>query len=171
MPHLTKVVHAQCQYLDFQRKTNWCWAATTSNVAICDGKNINQCTIVGSSLPNYSVNCSTEPCNIPYFLTEALKTINKFGSHFSGRITRGKVQKEIDLNRPVGVRIAWRNSNDGHFILIVGYGFQRRNRKNFYYLVFDPAVDQGFQTMSGNRFESVNGYNGTGSWSETILVS
>lgn len=171
MPHLTRVVHPQCQHLDFQLKTNWCWAATASNVAICDGKNIHQCTIAGNSLPGYSVSCATEQCNTPYFLSNALRTIGKFGQHRCGRMPRSAVREEIDLGRPVGVRIAWRDSDDGHFILIVGYGFQRRSRNNFYYLVFDPAVDQGFQAMSGNRLESIDGYNGTGTWSETILVN
>lgn len=171
MKNLTKVVHPHCQHLRFQEKTNWCWAATTSNVELCNGKNVAQCAIAANSLPNYSVACSSNWCNTPYFLTEALKSVKNFGGHYGYRIARDYVRYQLDHDRPVGVRIAWEGSDDGHFILIVGYGFKRSDELSFFYLVFDPLADQGFQALPARNMERINGYHGKGTWAETILTA
>lgn len=171
MTKLAKVVHPHCKQLHFQEKANWCWVATTSNVESCHGKLAAQCGIAAKSLPNYSVQCSTDACNIPYYLCEALKVVNKLQIAYRFRIKRTLVQRELDKKRPIGVRISWSGSDDGHFILIVGYGLKERDRNQFFYLIFDPLKGQGFQVLPASAMERPNGYNGTGTWTETILTT
>lgn len=168
---LAKVVHPRCRSLQFQEKTYWCWAATASNVAYCNAHSVSQCLVAASCLQACTNGCFDAKCNTPYYLEKALLQIGRLNIWKAGRIARSQVVTELTLNRPIGVRISWQGSSDGHFILIVGYGFKKKAPNQFFYLVFDPLESMGFQALPASAMERVGGYNVIGTWSETLLTA
>lgn len=151
-----------------QERDNWCWAATTSYVASCLGQFTAQCTVAEASLSTCKGNCHGASCDSPYYLTEALKTVKRFGKWRQGPATLREVKREILEGRPLGVRIGWANGT-GHFVLIVGVGYSA-SRPNIPRLaIFDPLPDVGLHIVRATTLGK-NRYQTTGKWTETIFT-
>lgn len=170
----TRIVTSPGYALAHQEKTNWCWAAVASNVALCHAARREQCNIAAACLPDCSDSCAEDACNKPYYLELALKAVKRYGAWQSGTLSQAEVMAQLDAGRPVGVRIAWPTVPDGHFVLIVGYGLKRsatrQGRRDLRYLVFDPELSQGLSARPAVNMERKQGYRLNGSWAETILT-
>jgi len=171
MKNYTKIINQNYRSFGHQEKSNWCWAATSSNVARGKSVVIGQCHIANLCLTQCSNNCTAQSCNQPHYLHEALKNIKSFNKWVPGKLPRHQVKSELNANRTIGVRIAWQGSNNGHFILIFGYAIFHKARPDLHYFVFDPLKSYGVQLLRASALESTNGYQLAGTWSETILTN
>jgi len=171
MKKYKKVTASNYRAFSHQEKSNWCWAATSSNVAREKSTIVSQCFIAKQCLGNCPKNCVGGTCNQPHYLGQALASINLFAGWALGKPSRQRVIKELNANRPIGVRIAWQGSTNGHFILIFGYAIFNATRPDLHYFIFDPLKTQGVQLLRASAIESVNGYQLSGTWSETIFTS
>lgn len=166
---LTKVITKNCQALQLQQKTNWCWAATAANVEQCNLVFKTQCDIASLCVSTCNNGCFGAKCNTPHYLDQTLGKIGRLKGWTSGQVARSKVVEEIDGGHPVGIRVRWRNGIDGHFVLLVGYGSKRNPPYDFYYLVFDPNI--GLHALEDKSMRRANGYQIVGTWSETFLTT
>lgn len=171
MKNYIRIINPNYRLFTHQEKTNWCWAATSSNVARAKSTVASQCIIAKLCLTNCLNNCTGDACNQPHYLHKALASVNSFNQWRPGKLSRREVKSELKSNRPIGVRIAWHGSNNGHFILIFGYIIHNAIRPDLHYFVFDPLKSLGVQLLRASALESVNGYQLTGTWSETILTN
>jgi hypothetical protein len=116
-----------------QQHSNWCWAAVAASVAHFFDKSSQwtQCVLASQQLNQPNNGCCTngddpDTCNQVSHLEKSLSLIrhrNPDTDNPSDGIASPEVIKqEIDLGRPIGVRIGWDDSLDqGHFILVTGY--------------------------------------------------
>jgi hypothetical protein len=108
-----------------QTQRNWCWAAVTASVAaFFDTRTRStQCAVANTELQRRDC-CrggAGGPCNVYGYLASALHRIGHLKAWSAGRpATLDRVQDEIDRERPLCLRVAWR-SGGAHFLTIVGY--------------------------------------------------
>lgn len=162
MPQITP----QSGVIYFQEKANWCWAAAASHVSDCLSVRKPQCSVVGQSLPGYAVSCSTDACDVPFYLHLALGIVNHYGAWYGSQLTRSQIMGELLNGHPVGIRIQWENDTDGHFIVIVG--FTRPDPNTLLYKIYDPSDKVGLHVLSDATLR--RRYRATGRWTETITT-
>ena len=111
--------------MEAQQMSQWCWAATAKSVShfYWRWSTWRQCLIVNGEL-NLTTCCQRglhrlRDCNRPWWLERALTRTNNF-RNMIGQASFQQVRDEIDLGRPVGVRIGW-GDGTGHFAVIYGY--------------------------------------------------
>lgn len=115
-------------------------------------------------------------CNRPWWLHRALTRTNNLRnmieptpgvSMTTGQASFQQVREEIDLGRPVGVRIQWPSppgtTPPGHFVVIYGYS---RIGGTEYFDIDDSA--NGKSHLSVAVFS--NSYQGTGTWTHTYFT-
>jgi hypothetical protein len=108
-----------------QEQRNWCWAGVTASIAAFfdSATRQTQCVVADAQLRRNDC-CAAGaagPCNVYGYLASALYRIGHLKSWSAGRpATLARAQSEIDLGRPVCLRVAWR-SGGAHFLTIVGY--------------------------------------------------
>jgi hypothetical protein len=129
-----KVLNFNIQY---QEKTNWCWAALAVSVANfydCSAK-YTQCEIANGELDRTDC-CKTspeDPCNVLGYLMSSLYRVNHFETWHvrrpekSKRLTRqvrrkieAEIKGEINHGRPLCARIIWVGGG-AHFVAVYGY--------------------------------------------------
>ncbi|WP_456763885.1 papain-like cysteine protease family protein [Bradyrhizobium sp. USDA 4463] len=124
-------------HLEYQEKTNWCWAALAVSVAktyVSSGK-YSQCEIANGELGR--TDCckqdKDEPCNVFGYLMSSLNRLDRFEQwnvrrpEKSERLRlqvrdaiQAEFRSEIDQGRPLCARIAWLGGG-AHFVAIYGY--------------------------------------------------
>lgn len=162
-------IKPQSQNLYLQEKSNWCWAAGAGHIADCLSAYVTQCNIAANCLSLCGAGCNGDPCNIPYYLHLALEKVRHYGKWMNGRVTPKDVIAEIDAGRPLGIRVRWGSGQNGHFVVIVGYGESPRQSNALFYVIFDPNPDVGLHAIRASSLME-GGYQCTGTWSETIFT-
>ncbi|MET4455462.1 papain-like cysteine protease family protein [Bradyrhizobium sp. RT3b] len=124
-------------HLEYQEKTNWCWAALALSVAKTYDPSTpySQCEIANGELDR--VDCCNQgkddPCNVFGYLMSSLNRVDHFEkwnirrpkkskrlAHQVRHEIRAEIRSEIDNGRPICARIVWKGGG-AHFISIYGY--------------------------------------------------
>jgi hypothetical protein len=151
--------------MQHQQQTNWCWAATAASVAAFYNVLTPwiQCTVANAQL-GFSDCCgagASGHCNVGSTLSDALNHVGHLASWQGGSVGFATIKGQIDLNRPLCLRIGW-SGGGGHFVAFDGYltGSTR------FVAVDDPwygPSDVALTTMGGT-------YQGSGTWTHTYFV-
>jgi Papain-like cysteine protease AvrRpt2 len=113
--------------MQHQRHSNWCWAAVATSIALYydPESKWTQCGVANRNL--HRRNCCEKgskcKCNVTGHLRHVLRLVRhaKRPCEIKRRIPFSRVEREIDAERPLGVRTQWRGGKEGHFLTIVGY--------------------------------------------------
>jgi hypothetical protein len=114
--------------LDFtmqtQTQTLWCWAATAVSVSrfLNSSSTWTQCKVANEAL-HLSTCCNggaSDECDTVGFLEKALEIVDNFERTEDRRVGLAELKQEIDLGRPLCLRVQWPNGS-GHFVAIYGY--------------------------------------------------
>jgi Papain-like cysteine protease AvrRpt2 len=156
-----------------QQQTEWCWAAVSASVAGFfnslgpAGTPWKQCE-VANKVRNDTTCCqngASSNCNHDDLLDSALTVVG----HLVGPVAANPllfpgVENEINLNRPVALRIGW-YSGGGHFVAIDGYddtgGVQIVDVEDPWY---GPSTYDYTQFCTGYQ-------SGAGQWTHTYPVA
>jgi len=167
--------------LQTQALDNWCWAAVAAGVDAVLGAQQSQCTIAGRYATNTCDPTVAEKLRPPTcppdekndttgYLNEVLDFLELSRTPYEaitdGAATGAQARADLALNRPVPIRIAWYNGDDGHFIAIVGSSAQGL-------LIYDPAeskVAVNHLVTVTETLLSSGGYDGVGKWSHIYPV-
>jgi len=126
LPPLTKSAWRLLDFhIQYQRKTNWCWAAVAASVAhfYQSSSNITQCNIANGQLGrNDCCDCNDrEKCNVYGYLMSSLFRVGHFDKWTARRpATATQTREEIDGARPLCARIVW-DGGGAHLVTIKGY--------------------------------------------------
>ncbi len=113
-----------------QDATNWCWAATALGIArFYTGQAERQCAFAAKALkvtPQGSccTNKDSGRCNRQWYLHSALRLVDCFDRYEEGPAGFPVVKAEIELDRPLGVRVEWtegKAAGGGHFVVVSGW--------------------------------------------------
>ena len=165
--------------MEAQEMSQWCWAATAKSVShfYWRWSTWRQCLIVNGEL-DLTTCCQRglhrlRDCNRPWYLNTALTRTRNLRdwigptpgvSMTTGQASFQQVREEIDLGRPVGVRIGWPpDLRNGHFAVIYGYS---RIGGTEYFDIDDSLY--GKSHLSVTVFS--NSYQGTGTWTHTYFT-
>jgi hypothetical protein len=81
------------------------------------------------------------------------------------RIDHALIEQELTNGRPVGLRIQWSGTTEGHFVLVIGY--DDSDPAEILYVIADPFY--GRSTVTANVFPA--GYQTAGGdWTHSYLV-
>ena len=114
-----------------QHLPRWCWVAIAQGLrAYYYQEATMQCQIASMIL---GFDCSAYPydtlvneqCNINYKLDKALETVGCYSHWSPGKPFFERVQYEINMGRPVCIRINW-FKGDAHYVMINGYNADTR---------------------------------------------
>jgi hypothetical protein len=123
--------------IQYQQKTNWCWAALAVSVAKFYDTSFkhSQCDIANGELGRSDC-CETskdDPCNVYGHLMSSLHRVEHFEEWHVRRPSKSKnlqeqirryvqteIKQEIDDGRPLCGRIIWAGGG-AHFLAIYGY--------------------------------------------------
>lgn len=151
-----------------QDRDNWCWAAVADYIAFSLSAAPGQCVIANACLPHVcGGGCLDKACDIPYALEHSLNCVGQTAQCQPSALSEHKVVAELDAGRPVGVRIAWRNSTLGHFLTIVGYVFDDKGGRK--YVVYDPAPPGVIEYLS--PYYLAKNYKSQGIWSHSYILT
>jgi len=151
--------------MEAQTQSNWCWAATSKSVSHFYSKFSpwTQCKIASDELTNTCCNSPVpSPCNIAWYLSNALTRTNNFVSFQNGTITWGQVKQQLSAGKVVGTRIGW-NGGGGHFMTIHGVS----SFGTVQYLHIDDPI-YGKSVLTYDQFAT--NYQGSGSWTHTYFT-
>lgn len=160
-------VHKLPFTMQSQLFSNWCWAATSTSVAVfySAGTTWTQCKVACKE-KNLTTCCNSplpSPCNTYGTLGSSLTTVGHFNtSELASATTWSKIKAQILAGRPVGARTVW-SGGGAHFVAI--YGYQEYGGKQ-YLLVDDPIY--GKSTMTYATFQTM--YRNSGTWSHTYYT-
>lgn len=148
-----------------QEQTNWCWAAVSTAVDhYYNSSSPNtQCSVANGTLGRNDC-CgvgASGPCNIPYFLNQALSNVGHLDFFTGSPYSFDKVVSEISSARPLCIRIGWAGGG-GHFLAVYGY---------FALFVFSERLTladpiYGVQTVNYTALFN-DSYQGSGTWTHT----
>jgi len=150
-----------------QLHSNWCWAAVATSVAkyYRPRSTWTQCAVVGRELGR-KVCCrkgANGKCNVIGHLQKSLKVVGhaEHPPFIKRAVSFSRARREMDADRPLGVRTQWAGSDVGHFVAVVGY------HKEFDMLtVADPYY--GRQNVDYEAFR--DSYRGIGSWTHSYYT-
>lgn len=159
----SKQLNAAASTLNFnmqqQTQSNWCWAAVSASVGNYYGTGAwTQCNVANAELDRNSCCNQPGPCNVYGYLDSALRTTRSFANMTQGAIQLSAINNQINLKRPIGVRIAWYGGG-AHFNTIYG--------TNGNYLLIADSI-YGYSTRAINSFPG--SYNGGGNWTTTYFT-
>ena len=154
-----------CFIMQHQEQTNWCWAATAASVSVFFDPNTiwaTQCSIVNAEFgrTDCCTNGSSANCNKPWYIDLGLQRTGNFRSKSTGAGTMTDVSQDVDIGRPLLVRIGW-SGGGGHAVAIDGY-----NQALDMVAVDDPWY--GASDVSLPVFQTA--YQGSGAWTHTYRV-
>ena len=151
-----------------QDRDNWCWAAVADYIAFSLSSAPGQCVIANACLPHVcGGGCSNQACDVPHRLEHSLSCAGHPAQHVPGALSEQVVVAELDAERPLGVRIAWRNTTLGHFLTIVGYVFDDKGGRK--YVVYDPAPPGTIEYLS--HYYLATNYKSQGTWTDSYLLT
>ena len=148
-------------YMQEQKMTNWCWAASSMSTLKffrreCDALSFQtQCGLVEV--------IKGAPCadhNQGNNLNDPLTTVKVLRSHFFKNHSNEKSREDLNGWRPVLARIDWSNSNnEGHFAAIIGM-YPQNDVETV--VIADPWA--GISTTSFKSFSTARLYPSNGIW-------
>jgi len=142
-----------------QTQSNWCWAAVSASVGNYYGTGSwTQCNVANAELNRNSCCNQPGPCNVYGYLDSALRTTRSFANMSQGSIQLSAIENQINMGRPIGVRVAWYGGG-AHFNTIYG--------TNGNYLLIADSI-YGYSTRALNSFP--RSYNGGGNWTNTYFT-
>jgi hypothetical protein len=152
-----------------QTEDKWCWAAVSASIDnyFVPSVNMQQCGVAHRVLP--ALDCCVNPdvCNTGASLELALSKVGRFKKMFLGPAKFADVCAQLNLNLPVGARIAW-NQGGAHFVVITGFATSTSGQQVL--SIADPLFPNS--TIYYNDF--VSAYqaktNGGGKWTHTYYV-
>ena len=159
-----EVWHRLVFAMQTQQQTNWCWAAVAASVSAFFDPNTNwrQCSIVNAEFNRNDccTNGSSANCNKPWYIDLGLQRTGNFRSKSTGAGTMTDVSQDVNISRPLCVRIGW-SGGGGHAVAIDGY-----HRGLDMVAIDDPWY--GASDVSLATFQTA--YQGSGSWTHSYRV-
>jgi len=158
--------HAQLDFImEHQQQTNWCWAATSTSVALYynAASGWTQCSVANTELTRTDC-CSTGasgPCNVSNVLNHPLSVVGHLDRMIPASTSFVDVQATIDVGRPLALRVAW-TGGGAHFLVIDGYDAHGGQWVSVDDPIYGPA-DVLYTTM-------LSGYQGAGTWTTSYLT-
>ncbi|HEX5928716.1 MAG TPA: papain-like cysteine protease family protein [Solirubrobacterales bacterium] len=148
-----------------QEQTQWCWSAVAVSVAeFYEPGGWTQCQMVCDELEQSSCceDGSTEECNQPWYLDQALERAGVFNG-MEGVPPAGiaPIPSEISSGHLFCARIEW-SGGGGHFVVIDGYTEDETRLA-----IEDPWY--GASDLTAETFRGA--YQGNGSWTHSYLTS
>ncbi len=150
-----------------QQQSQWCWAATTVSITRFyeQQSTLTQCQLV--NLHFGRSDCCSQPsssnCNRPSNTGEALNRVGHLREDRAGVLTFQQIQDEVNLARPIAIRIAW-SGGGAHAIALDGYATSGTTQ---WVYGDDPGSGNSF-VATYNSFKTA--YNGTGTWDRSRLT-
>jgi len=159
-----EVWHRLAFFMQPQQQSQWCWAAVAASVSAFFNPSTTwiQCSIVNAEFDRTDccVNGSSVDCNKPWYIDLGLQRTGNFRSKSTGAGTMTDVSQDIDISRPLLVRIGW-SGDGGHAVAIDGY-----HRGLDMVAIDDPWY--GASDVSLAIFQTA--YQGSGSWTHSYRV-
>ncbi len=97
--------------MQHQQQTNWCWAATATSVAhyYDAGSTWAQCQVANSQTgrTDCCAGGASTACNTAQVLDGPLRIVGHFDHMTSAAETYGSVRGQINVGRPMCLRVAW----------------------------------------------------------------
>lgn len=151
-----------------QGPSQWCWAHVGTSVSrhYPAPKYLQPCHLVNDELSQTAC-CqggNSSNCNQPWYLDAALRRTGNFDSTTSRNLEIADIKREVDADRPIGIRIEW-GDGSGHFVILGGYddtlppGSERVQ-------VYDSLYGDGPADLA--QFTSA--YLGSGRWTDTYFT-
>jgi hypothetical protein len=159
-----EVWHRLAFVMQPQQQTQWCWAAVAASVSAFFNPSTTwmQCDIVNAEFgrTDCCANGSSADCNKPWYIDQGLQRTGNFRSKSTGAGTMTDVSQDVDISRPLCVRIGW-SGGGGHAVAIDGY-----HRGLNMVAIDDPWY--GASDVSLATFRTA--YQGSGSWTHSYRV-
>jgi hypothetical protein len=151
-----------------QQEPDWCWNAVAVSIEhyFDPRSQLNQ-----PQFAEQALGVPLPQADQPFYLSTALEDLKKLAGNPQGFLRFADIQKQLDANLPVCVRIAW-NEGGAHFVVITGYQFSPSGAAQV--LVSDPILqDANVMVWDYDAFVMAYGPNYTnaeGRWTDTYLV-
>ena len=148
-----------------QQQSNWCWAATATSVAhYYDASSTwAQCQVANSQTGR--TDCcgagAATACNIAEPLDNPLTIVGHFDHMVVAAETFADVQGQIDIGRPMCLRVAW-SGGGAHFLAAIGYSDQNGQIVSVDDPIYGPS-DVVYATL-------VSSYQGSGTWTHSYYT-
>lgn len=153
--------------VDAQLQTNWCWAAVSSSVSgyFAPLGGWTQCVVVDAEFVRdccrYS---SSDACNQPWYLDRALNRVGHLDRAFAGSVSPADMAMELEADRPIGLRVGWRNGG-GHFLAVCG---MQAGARDYILQLSDPIF--GVSVIEQTALLRGGYQSGGGSWTHSYIV-
>jgi papain like cysteine protease AvrRpt2 len=152
--------------MQHQQQSNWCWAATSTSVAHYYNASSTwaQCEVANSQTGR--TDCcgagAATACNLAEPLDNPLAIVGHLDHAIFGTSTFAAVRGQIDVGRPLCLRVAW-SGGGAHFLAAIGYNGQGTE------MVFVDDPIYGPSDVSYNAL--LTSYQGSGSWTHSYFTA
>ncbi|WP_375764842.1 hypothetical protein NR798_24300 [Archangium gephyra] len=162
--------------VETQKHDQWCWAAIAVSISQYYEKQASpwtQCMLANREL-GMAADCCVEgdSCNTSWYLERALNRVGHYREYRKLVPTSSQfplIKQELDSGRLPCVRVSWRKSTEGHFLLITGYITDHQNGRWREFLdVSDPRYGSDTRTLEYSHLMSR--YRSIGVWTHTYLT-
>ena len=150
--------------IEFQKQSQWCWAATAKSVSYFYSRlsTWTQCKIAGDELTK---SCCNNPlpvgCDEQWYLDRALARTNNFTA-ITGTVSWQEIDSQLKKGIVLCARVEW-HGGGGHFMVIHGTSSNGITK----YLHIDDPI-HGKSVPAYDKF--LNDYLGLGSWTHTYYT-
>jgi hypothetical protein len=152
--------------MQHQQQTNWCWAATATSVAhyYDAGSTWAQCQVANSQTrrTDCCAGGASTACNTAQVLDGPLTIVGHFDHMTFAAETYGSVRGQIDVGRPLCLRVAW-SGGGAHFLAAIGYNEEAGQIVHVDDPIYGPS-DVVYSTLTTS-------YQGTGTWTHSYFTS
>lgn len=113
-------------FMQYQQRTNWCWAATGVSVRVYyqPASPLTQCVLVCATLGRNdccnNLQVAAHPCNVTGDLGAVLQTLAHLQATVARPATLAEIAVQIAALRPLALRVGWVNGG-GHAMACTGY--------------------------------------------------
>ncbi|MDX1996772.1 MAG: papain-like cysteine protease family protein [Thermoanaerobaculia bacterium] len=166
------IAHILPAFMQKQQQANWCWSAAGTSVGIFfQTGSWTQCDTATGCLnqlnPGKTYNCcsNAKPCNVYGYLDVSLTYCLSYASMVSGTVSATTVEGQINMGRPVCVRVAW-TGGGAHFLAMSGYSYPEADPSAVTIYLQDSIY--GSSSMKFTNFPSK--YHGGGTWTHTYYT-
>jgi hypothetical protein len=153
--------------MEQQKEADWCWNAVAVSVEHYFDP---QSTLTQE---HFAKQVLGKVIDEAFSLALALEDVNRYNGALGGAIRFADIQRQIDANLPVCVRIAW-SEGGAHFVVISGYAISPAGDAQVY--VSDPILRNG-SVITWDYQSFVEAYSPTyakgaaGAWADTYFVT
>ena len=153
-----------------QREPNWCWNAVS--VTLEHYFNPDS-ALTQEQFAVKALGVSLTEADDPFYLSTALTDLKLLsGNPIDGFLSFSDIQRQIEANLPVCVKIGWNDGGGFHYLIISGYGISPAGAPQLH--VSDPLFTD-FNVVIWDYEAFVFTYsprytNAEGAWVNTLLV-